>query len=282
MRIPLKKVLATFVASAAITAFSTAETYAQKIGRLAEPKPAVESNLSPEVAPEPILFDVTGNFTCADLNNLSPADPRYPSFAHMDANYEWKFDPPNGGGPFPMTSGLSGGLPSNSNLFMTYGVGPASQMNFFQLSWTSPQFLTVLVSAVIIKGGNGGAYVYPYPTLSAGDTGPFVLPTGQAISHISFCFNPFTAPSSSSASLAGRVLTSGGAPISGATVMIQNLNTGATSYLLTNSFGRYATKGLPVGDFYAVTVMHRRYIFDDATRYFTLEASLTDLDFISR
>jgi hypothetical protein len=88
--------------------------------------------------------------------------------------------------------------------------------------------------------------------------------------------------SASSASLAGRVLTSSGGPISGATIMIQNLSTGETKYLLTNSYGRYATKGLPVGDFYAVTVMHRRYSFPDPTRYFTLEDNLTDMDFTSR
>lgn len=88
--------------------------------------------------------------------------------------------------------------------------------------------------------------------------------------------------SASSAAVAGRVLTSAGGPISGATIMIQNLSTGETKYLLTNSYGRYATKGLPVGDFYAVTVIHRRYVFPEPTRYFTLEDNLTDLDFTSR
>ena len=94
--------------------------------------------------------------------------------------------------------------------------------------------------------------------------------------------NSLLTPSASSASLAGRVLTSTGGPISGATIMIQNMSTGETKYLLTNSYGRYATKGLPVGDFYAVTVMHRRYVFPDPTRYFTLEDNLTDMDFSSR
>lgn len=278
MNSPVRKL---FTAAFLMVAMLTVSTFAQKSRRImAEPvgKVSDENPSSPNVAPQPIVFGGQGNFTCADVNASTN-----PLLSHVTTDWEWKFDPPQDTTLAPRTSGLSGGFSSNPNMFMTFDLGPNTQMNYWQLSWSSPASLNALVSAVIIKGGNQGTNVYPYPNLSAGDNGPFTLPTGaQAISHISFCFEPFTAPSSSSAAVSGRVLTSAGAPISGATIMIQNLNTGATNYLLTNSYGRYATKGLPVGDFYAVTVMHRRYIFDDATRYFTLEDNLADMDFMSR
>jgi hypothetical protein len=251
---------------------------AQKAVRIIEPVQSAESKgvEVSKLAPTPIV--ISGNPNCAALNTSTD-----PAFAHISGNWERKFDPPSGGGPFPFTSGLSGGIPTNANLFMTYSMGPATQMNSFQLSWTTPSALNMLVSAVIIKGGPNGANVYTYPTLTAGDNaGPFTVPGGaQAVSHISFCFEPFSAPSAAPGTVAGRVNTSTGAPISGAIVLVQNLNTGEAKYATTNSFGRFSFSGLAVGDFFVLSVSHRRYVFNDATRSFTLESDLTDIDFTS-
>jgi len=225
-------------------------------------------------APTPI--QVSGNPSCATLNASTN-----PAFAHISGNWEHKEDPPSGGGPIPLTQG-GGGMPSNPNLFLTYSMGPATQMNSFQLSWTTPSALTTMVSAVIVKGGPNGANVYTYPALTAGDSGPFTVPGGgQAVSHISFCFETFTAPSAADGTVSGRVVTSKGAAISGATVLVQNLSTGEVKYVTTNSFGRYAVGELNVGDFFVLSVSHRRYFFSDATRHFTLEADLADVDFVS-
>lgn len=281
MRTPLYKTFTAVMSVFLVAAMLSVSTFAQKSGRISlEPVGRVsnENPSSPSLAPQPIFFPGQGNFSCTDVNASDD-----PLLAHVTTDWEWKFEPPQDTTLAPRTSGLGGGFPANPNMFMTFDLGPDTQMNFWQLSWTSPANLNALVSAVIIKGGNVGTNVYPYPTLATGDVGPFVLPNGaQAISHISFCFEPFTAPSAASAGVAGRVTTSIGSPISGATILVQNLNTGEVQYATTNSYGRYAMKGLPVGDFYALTVMHRRYIFDDATRTFTLESSLTDMDFMSR
>lgn len=283
MKTPLAKLnsrnlLTVFTSFLFITALLTVSVPAQKRNRLSADTPttgAVTETAPPSLAPAPIFFPQGGNFNCKHV--VDSADPR---LDHVVSGWEWKFDPPTGGGPFPMTSGLGGGLQPNPNLFMTYNVNPGSTMNSWQLSWTSASALTTLVAAVIIKGGNGGTNVYPYPFLSAGDTGPFVLPTGQAISHISFCLEPFTAPSAAPGTVSGRVLTSGGTGISNARVMVQNVGTGQVFYSTTNMFGRYGFKGLAVGDFYVMSVSHRRYVFGEV-RAFTLESDLTDYDFVS-
>jgi hypothetical protein len=238
---------------------------------------SIADNSTPSLAPTPIFFPGNGNVTCADLNSSTN-----PLLSHMTENWEWKFDPPSGGGPFPMTSGLNGGLPANPNLFMTYSVGPATTMNSWQLSWSTPAALNRMVSAVIVKGGNVGTNVYPYPTLSAGDTGPFTLPSGtQAISHLAFCFEPFTGPSAAPGSISGRVMTAAGRPISGATILIQNLSNGGSTYVTTNTFGYYGFKNLTLTDFYVMSVSHRRYTFEDSVRTFTLNADLVGMDFVS-
>lgn len=229
-----------------------------------------------KLAPTPIFFPAGGNFTCANLNASTD-----PAFAHMTENSEWKFDPPNSTSFAPRTSGLGGGLPSNPNMFMSLTVSPSTTMTTWSLSWSSTAAIDRLVSAVIIKGGNVGTYVYPYPSLSAGDVGPFVLPSNQAISHISFCFEPFSAPTAAPVSVSGRVVSSSGRGISNTYVSVVNLNTGETKTAVTNMFGNYKVMDLNIGDLYTISVMSKRYTFNEPVRTFQIEADLTSMDFVA-
>lgn len=234
------------------------------------------ANASALAAPTPFIWP-TQNPSCATLNNSS--DSRV---AHMTESWELKVDPAAGGNFQLVAPNIVNG-PQNANMFLNTVLNSGeTMMTSWSLSWNAPQNVDRLVSAVIVKGGNGGAHVYAYNPLDAGDSGSFVLPTGQQISHLSFCFEPFLSPSSADASIRGRVLTASGRPISGAVITIMNLNTGETSYLVTGTYGTYAMKGLPVGNFYTVSVSARRYMFNDPSRTFELAEDLSEFDFVAR
>ena len=229
-------------------------------------------------APTPFIWP-TQNPSCATLNNSTDA-----RVAHMTESWEFKVDPPEQG-TFALVS--SGGrqvinMTANPNLFLSVALnGSGTQMTSWSLSWNAPQNVDRLISAIIVKGGNGGAHVYPYSPLDAGDTGPFVLPTGQQISHLSFCFEPWLSPSAGDASIRGKVLTAAGRPIAGAVVTIMNLNTGETTNIVTGTHGTYAMKGLDVSNFYTVSVSARRYVFSDPARTFELVEDLANFDFVA-
>lgn len=224
-------------------------------------------------APAPIAM--SGNPSCATLNASSN-----PAFAHMTTDWEFKLDPPSAG-THALTS-VSGGMPPSANLFINTAFTNGNTMSAWSMSWSAPQFVDRLVSAVIVKGGPNGANVYPYNPLDSGDTGPFTVP-GEVygISHLSFCFEPFSAPSAADAAVSGRVLSATGRPISGAVVTLINLNTGKTERVVTNSFGVYIFSGLPVNNFYTMNVQAVRQTFYDPARTFELADNLTDYDFVA-
>ena len=100
---------------------------------------------------------VSGNPTCKTLLSPGPA-------------YEIKVDPPKSGSYGPITANFS----ADGKL----------------LDFTS----TVPVLAVFVKGGTAGGNFYDYrPGGSTGDTG-LKVPTNQAISHVSFCWDEEPTP----------------------------------------------------------------------------------------
>lgn len=275
MRIPRNHVVRSLkVATSMFSLFAvlSLSTFGQKDLLSGKSLPTFDGVPVTKMAPTPVFFSGAGNITCSDLIG-------HPSFPQVVTAEEVKFD---SGEMSPGTKIKQ--VPSNPALSITVTIQNSTTVSSWSLGWTSASSLNRLVSAVILKSGAAGKNVYSYPFLSAGDTGPFVTPNGNGngLSHISFCLEPFTAPSAASSTVGGRVATSKGLPISGATIMVQNLSTGDVKYVTTNTYGRYAVSNLPVGDFYVVSIAHRRYIFDDATRYFTLDADLTDTDFTSR
>jgi hypothetical protein len=229
-------------------------------------------------APTPFIWP-TQNPSCATLNASN--DPRV---SHMTEDWELKLDPTSSGTWALVTAGNRQviNMTPNPNMFLTVALNASgTTMTSWSLTWNAPQNLDRLMSAIIVKGGNGGAHVYPYNPLDAGDAGSFVLPTGQEISHLSFCFEPWLSPSAGDASIRGKVLTAAGRPISGAVVTIVNLNTGETTNIVTGTHGTYAMKGLDVSNYYTVSVSARRYVFSDAARTFELVEDLAGFDFVA-
>jgi hypothetical protein len=88
-------------------------------------------------------------------------------------------------------------------------------------------------------------------------------------------------PTAAPASVSGRVLDSFGSGISGARLTISDAQTGATWSTLTNPFGYYTLEGPEAGNFYIMTVSHKRYTFASDTRTFTLNEDLTDFDWVA-
>lgn len=73
-------------------------------------------------------------------------------------------------------------------------------------------------------------------------------------------------PTAAQVTLAGRVLTAESRGIANARVTVLNTYTLDTSYATTNQFGNFMLDGLDGGDFYIITVDHRRYRFSNNTR----------------
>lgn len=90
-------------------------------------------------------------------------------------------------------------------------------------------------------------------------------------------FNNVTTAAATSVS--GRVTDSSGTPMNRTLVSIVNTSTGEARQAYTNQFGKYRFDGLPVGDFYIVTVSSHKVGFVNGTRSFTLDDAIGDLDF---
>lgn len=88
-------------------------------------------------------------------------------------------------------------------------------------------------------------------------------------------------PTAASASVSGRVTDSFGAGISGARLTMTDAQSGNTWTVMTNPFGYYTIEGPEVGNFYIMTVSHKRYTFADDTRTFTLNEDLIDVDWVA-
>lgn len=88
-------------------------------------------------------------------------------------------------------------------------------------------------------------------------------------------------PSAAPASVSGRTVDSLGNGIGGVRVVLMDAQTGQTFVAITNPFGYYTIEGPEVNNFYVMTVSHKRYVFADGTRSFTLNEDLFGVDFIA-
>lgn len=246
-------------------------TLGQKASRISK------DNDASLVRPTPVVLG--DNPDCANLNARAGAQ-----YAHITSNFEFKYDaePPNNvtimpafnnSGPGELKGGA--GPSSNTVTIRAYRNSPGSDVNTFDFS--STQFIT----AVIVKSsGDSNVYLYA-PGTFGGDPDGFGLTTdtGQAISHISFCFNSATL--AGEGSISGRVLTSNGRGISKAYLSVTNPETGEASIALTNPFGYYTVENLEVGKFYVVRIKHKTYSFTETTRALSLNESIADVDFVA-
>ena len=93
--------------------------------------------------------------------------------------------------------------------------------------------------------------------------------------------NTQLSPTAGPVSVSGRVMDSFGGGISGARMTITDAQSGDSWAALTNAFGYYTIDGPSAGNFYIMTVSHKRYSFIDDTRAFTLNEDLAGVDFIA-
>lgn len=93
--------------------------------------------------------------------------------------------------------------------------------------------------------------------------------------------NTQLAPTAAPASVSGRVVDSFGMGIYNARLVITDVQNGQSWSVLTNPFGYYTIDGPEAGNFYMLSVSHKRYGFADGTRMFTLNEDLAGMDFIA-
>ena len=89
------------------------------------------------------------------------------------------------------------------------------------------------------------------------------------------------APTAAPASVSGRVTDSFGVGIGGARISMSDAQSGNTWSVITNPFGFYTIEGPEVGNFYVLSISHKRYSFADDTRTFTLNEDLAGMDFVA-
>ncbi|MGC2234864.1 MAG: carboxypeptidase-like regulatory domain-containing protein [Pyrinomonadaceae bacterium] len=89
------------------------------------------------------------------------------------------------------------------------------------------------------------------------------------------CIHPTTGTSN----VGGRVVDSFGRGISKVTVTIQSSDAGGIRTAQTNPFGYYRFDALEVGNFYVVTVNHKRYVFGKNSQGFQLVEDMDSVNF---
>ena len=90
-----------------------------------------------------------------------------------------------------------------------------------------------------------------------------------------------TTPSAAPASVTGRVTDRFGRGIAGARVQLFNASTGAATYAISNTFGYYRFIDVEVGEFYVMSLTHKRYLFVNGSTSFSLDADLADMNFVA-
>jgi hypothetical protein len=240
------------------------EVMAQKTSDDLQISFAPEASVAPAINP-----DGNKNPSCATLNNSG--DPR---FAHITSNSSLKLDQGSPNGTFTFTNGPDRELVGNSDPDNSVTISSSGAIiNSFSSTKT--------ITAVIVKGGNEGANVYPYSPGTTFDSNLTTIDPQNGISHVTFCYNSAINPTSAPATVSGRIADENGKPASRVFVTAINLSTGEYLQTLTNMFGRYKFENLPTGENYLVTVSSRKYTFTPNNRIISLVENLNGLDFVA-
>lgn len=121
--------------------------------------------------------------------------------------------------------------------------------------------------------GAGGQQGSPYHMRVVGNG------TFQGNQELQLSADAIQAPSAAGAEVSGRVTDLFGRGISGAQLVLFNAVTGDPVVVYTNTFGYYTFSDVPVGEFYVMSVSHRRHVFVNGSVSFSLEDNLAGLDF---
>jgi hypothetical protein len=109
-----------------------------------------------------------------------------------------------------------------------------------------------------------------------------VLGIGTGMSHSATCVvlsgRELSAPVT--ASISGQVRSFMGSGLRGARLTLYNADTDVVIATTTNHFGYYRFIDQPVSDFYILSISHKSALFLEASRGFTLEVDIPNMDFV--
>jgi hypothetical protein len=88
-------------------------------------------------------------------------------------------------------------------------------------------------------------------------------------------------PTAATAPISGRLKTSSGFGIAGASVSLFDVQSGETFYVTTDANGGYVFDGIPVGKDYIVTPMAFGYTFNPSSKFLSLLEESTAVDFVA-
>lgn len=157
--------------------------------------------------------------------------------------------------------------------------------------------LCLSVSVVNITAQTGGTFDLSHSVIAAGggsaSTGGTFNVSGTVGQHVAgtssnssparfdlhggFWFQSL-APTAAAVSITGRVTTSSGQGIRGVRLALTSPD-GARRTATTSTFGYYAFDDVAVGHTYVLEIASKRYTFQNPTRVFSLQDTLTDMDF---
>ncbi len=103
--------------------------------------------------------------------------------------------------------------------------------------------------------------------------------TGGAYTVAGGFWQPWLAPTAAGITLSGKVVTSRGFGIRDVVVVLWGSGLASTKKVRTNKLGNFRFDELPAGDFYMLTVEHRRIGFQQNSVAITANESLSDLLF---
>lgn len=167
--------------------------------------------------------------------------------------------------------------------------GTPSSFNLVDNNVTGPDRITMNVTA--------GSPVTVTENLTVGWTLGNLVCTGTAASVVDFTNRKVTVTAQSNetatctftnfqlgasaakATISGRATMGDSRGVSGAILTLQNLSTGETRSVTSNSFGNYAFEDVEVGNFYMVSITHRRVRFAESSKFVDLSDNLAGFDF---
>ena len=111
------------------------------------------------------------------------------------------------------------------------------------------------------------------------NAGTQVCTVSQNVTSLSpFAVIQLPGPTAANVSVGGRVMTANGVGIRSVQVILTD-SLGNTRRATTTSFGYYRFDDVPTGAVYTITVVSRKYSFDEPTRVLNVSDALTDVDF---
>ena len=124
-----------------------------------------------------------------------------------------------------------------------------------------------------------GSQRYGFDSWSDGKAQSHTITTGATAATYTAVFQ-LLAPSASSVTIGGRVLTARGRGISRAIVTVTDAQ-GETRTALTNQFGYYRLTDISPGETYILSVKSKRYIFAQRTQVLNVSQAVDDINFIA-